>query len=81
MRDMLGRGRAVSVGEALRLILESISQTNIPHVKVPLVEAFGRVLAGDIVSPEDLPGCRRLRSIVQRHVRGLRDFTGISKRD
>jgi molybdopterin molybdotransferase len=77
MRDMLGRGRAVSVGEALRLILESISQTNIPHVKVPLVEAFGRVLAGDIVSPEDLPGFSR--STVDGYAVSSKDTFGASE--
>jgi molybdopterin molybdotransferase len=59
MRDMLGRGQAVSVSEALRRILESIPLTDVPGVKIPLAEASGRVLAGDIVSPEDLPGFSR----------------------
>jgi molybdopterin molybdotransferase len=59
MRDMLGRGQAVSVSEAQKLILENLTLTDIPYVSVQLAEAFGRVLAADIVSPEDLPGFSR----------------------
>jgi molybdopterin molybdotransferase len=59
MRDMLGRGQAVSVSEALKLLQGSIPERIIPELNVPLQESFGRVISRDVVSPEDLPGFSR----------------------
>ncbi len=58
MRDLLGRDEAVTVEVALRLL-------NNQELKPPVVEsvsiedAYGRVLAQDILSPENLPGFNR----------------------
>jgi molybdopterin molybdotransferase len=59
MPDMLGRDEAVSAGEALRLILESLPMSSPPETLAALEESYGRVLARDVVSPEDLPGFAR----------------------
>jgi molybdopterin molybdotransferase len=59
MRDMLGRGEAVSAQEALRLILENLPESPPPEVRLELEASYGRVLSRDIVSPEDLPGFAR----------------------
>ncbi|MGD8351549.1 MAG: molybdopterin molybdotransferase MoeA [Nitrospirota bacterium] len=59
MGDLLGREGAVSVGEALRLLFENLTIGDIPELDVPVTEAFGRVLACEAVSPEDLPGFSR----------------------
>lgn len=45
--------------EALALILNSISGNSLPLEKLPIQECYGRVLAKDIASSEDLPAfCR-----------------------
>jgi molybdopterin molybdotransferase len=59
MKDMLGRGRAVSVEEALALINEHVPHFIPPEKSVCLEEAYGRVLSRDVFSPEDLPGFAR----------------------
>ncbi len=59
MRDMLGRGKAVSVDEALRLISETLPEKDIHEETVAISEAFGRVLSSDVISAEDLPGFSR----------------------
>ena len=59
MRDMLGRGQAVEVADALRLIFEDLPGKDIPETSVTLSEAFGRVLSRDVLAPEDLPGFSR----------------------
>lgn len=59
MPDMLGRDEAVSADEALRLLLESFPSPRLEHSEVPLDDAHGRVLAGDVASAEDLPGFSR----------------------
>ncbi|MEJ2313241.1 MAG: molybdopterin molybdotransferase MoeA [Nitrospirota bacterium] len=59
MADLLGREGAVSVEEALRLIFDNLPIGDIPETDIPLTEAFGRVLAREAVSPEDLPGFPR----------------------
>jgi len=47
------------------------------HEEVPLSEAFGRVLSGDMVSPEDLPGF--LRSTVDGYAIRARDSFGATE--
>jgi|Deesub1362A_J573_1020465.scaffolds.fasta_scaffold00027_159 molybdopterin molybdotransferase len=59
MKDMLGRDEAVSVQQALRLILENLSSDSLPEEKVRLEDSYGRVLSKDVVSPEDLPDFSR----------------------
>lgn len=59
MRDMLGRGEAVSVEEALRLILNGLPGTLPQGTAVGLEDSCRRVLSREIVSPEDLPGFAR----------------------
>lgn len=59
MRDMLGRGEAVSAQEALRLILDNLPKSLPPEIKLQLEDSYGRVLSRDIASPEDLPGFSR----------------------
>ncbi len=57
--DMLGRGRAISVADALGLILKNTPQTPRPVEEVSLEDAYGRVLAKDMLAPEDMPGFDR----------------------
>jgi molybdopterin molybdotransferase len=56
---MLGRGQAVEVADALRLIFENLPEKDIPETSAELSEAFGRVLSRDVLAPEDLPGFSR----------------------
>ncbi len=58
MKDLLGRGEAVSVEKALSLILEQPLPAP-PTERTGIENACGRVLSADVVSPEDLPGFRR----------------------
>ncbi|RJQ44105.1 MAG: molybdopterin molybdenumtransferase MoeA [Nitrospiraceae bacterium] len=58
MKDLLGRDEAVTVEEALRLLAEQ--DLRLPGTEsVHIEKAYGRVLAQDIVSPENLPGFNR----------------------
>ena len=59
MKDMLGRTQAVSVDRALSYILANTPQACMARESVGLEQAFGRVLAESVVSPEDLPGFAR----------------------
>lgn len=59
MQDMLGRGEAASVQQALSLISENLRQSPPLVDSIPIEESFGRVLASDITAPEDLPGFSR----------------------
>lgn len=59
MRDMLGRGEALSVGKALVLILDSLREIHPEETLLPIEDSFGRVVSRDIMSPEDLPGFAR----------------------
>lgn len=54
-RDMLGRGGLTSVEEALDILMVQLQDIKTPTEELPLVEAFDRVLAASIISPEDLP--------------------------
>ncbi len=58
MKDTLGREKAITVREALELLFaEDIKQP--PTETLRIEEAYNRVLAEDIISPEDLPGFDR----------------------
>jgi molybdopterin molybdotransferase len=59
MRDMLGRGRALGVAEALGRLLKALPDTLPSDETVPLHESYGRVLSADVVSSEDVPGFDR----------------------
>jgi molybdopterin molybdotransferase len=59
MRDMLGRENAVSVEEARNLIRRHVSFRPPLVVKSDIEKSFGRVLAEDLCSPEDLPAFSR----------------------
>lgn len=59
MRDMLGRKEAISVQEAQRLISEHVAAKEPGCTVMPIDEAYQRVLAHDISSPEDLPAFPR----------------------
>ncbi len=60
MIDMLGRGEAVSVEEALKIIaLADIVYTDTEEIDITKYTGYERILASDIFSPEDLPGFPR----------------------
>ncbi len=58
MKDILGREEAVTVERALSLLMDEPLAT-LPVETLSIEDAYERVLAEDIVSPEDLPGFRR----------------------
>ena len=58
-RDMLGRGRVVSLAEAMELLSLHMPAAVDEEEVLPLAEALGRVLAREVISPEDLPSHRR----------------------
>jgi len=58
MKDMLGRGEAVSAEEALRRLAVLPLKTP-PAEEKEIEDACGRVLAENIVSPEDVPAFPR----------------------
>jgi molybdopterin molybdotransferase len=53
---MLGRGEALGAGDALEQILANTPESPVAVERILLEESFGRVLAQDVESPEDLPG-------------------------
>src|SRR3990172_7269176 len=59
MRDMLGRGEAVSVAEAQRRMAAHLTVEKPPSVNVAIDAAYRRVLAETVVAQEDLPGFSR----------------------
>jgi molybdopterin molybdotransferase len=59
MRDMLGRGEALSVGKARGLILDGLQEIHPEETLLTIEDSFSRVVSRDIVSPEDLPGFAR----------------------
>jgi molybdopterin molybdotransferase len=54
-KDMLGRSGLMPVNEALNILLSHLKDIRTSSKDIPLVEAFDRVLAEPIFSPEDLP--------------------------
>ncbi len=57
-KDMLGRGEAVRAGEALDRLL-TLSFLSPPSETIAIEDAYVRVLAKDVVSPENLPDFSR----------------------
>ncbi|MBI5666348.1 MAG: molybdopterin molybdotransferase MoeA [Nitrospirae bacterium] len=58
MKDLLGRDNAITVEDALMLLnKQKLGITGIELI--PIENAFGRVLAQDVASPENLPGFNR----------------------
>jgi len=58
MKDMLGREEAVTVDKGRLLLLENIVFRTGTE-ELPIEEAYERVAAEDIISPENLPGFNR----------------------
>lgn len=58
MKDLLGRHEALTVAEALTLLLEQKTR-ELSSESLHIENAYGRILSEDIVSPEDLPGFNR----------------------
>ncbi len=56
---MLGREDAISVGEAQRRVAEQIVVKEPPCIVLPIEDSYGRIVARDILSPEDLPSFPR----------------------
>ncbi len=56
---MLGRSSLISVAEALDILLNHIQGLRTTSRSIPLTDAFDRVLAQAVLSPEDLPGQAR----------------------
>jgi len=59
MKDMLGREELITVDSALDLLLRHSPFKRPSPISLPLGEAYGAVLYGDIDSPEDLPSFSR----------------------
>jgi molybdopterin molybdotransferase len=59
MRDMLGRGEAVSVEEALKRLFDSLPGRYPSSTRIRIEDAYGTVLSRDVLSPEDLPAFPR----------------------
>lgn len=58
MKDLLGRDNAVTVEDALTLLGEQ--KLGLCGIElIPIENAYGRVLAQDVASPENLPGFNR----------------------
>lgn len=58
-KDMLGRTRLIPVRQAQQELLAHLANTQIEPELVELSQAFDRILAEDIISPEDLPAFPR----------------------
>jgi molybdopterin molybdotransferase len=59
MKDMLGRGHAVTVDEAKSALLGALPE-HLPAIEaVAIQDALGRVLAQDVISPVSLPAFAR----------------------
>lgn len=58
-RDMLGRTGLITVSSALQILMDKLSNIALKEEKIPLGEAFDRVLIRPLVSPEDLPAAAR----------------------
>lgn len=58
-KDMLGRTGLLSVDEALEILLHHLADIRRESETLPLNEAYDRILAEAITSPEDLPASAR----------------------
>jgi molybdopterin molybdotransferase len=56
---MLGRGHALNVEEALRIIKENLHHVHPRSARVNIEDSYGRILAENVTSPEDLPAFSR----------------------
>lgn len=52
---MLGRAPLATLDEAVSMMLSRIPPCRLDFEEIPLAEAFGRVTARDVISPEDIP--------------------------
>ncbi|MGE5173851.1 MAG: gephyrin-like molybdotransferase Glp [Betaproteobacteria bacterium] len=59
VKDMLGRSGVVTREEALQILDKRFSLPPLSSEEISISNALGRVLAGDIASPEDLPEFNR----------------------
>ena len=59
MKDMLGREEVITVERAIDLIFSNLSPDLPPEENLKIYESFGRILSGDLFSPEDLPNFSR----------------------
>jgi molybdopterin molybdotransferase len=59
MKDMLGRGEALRVEDALKLLLDSLETLPLSERHASLMDSYGGVLSRDVFSPEDLPAFSR----------------------
>lgn len=58
-KDMLGRSGLIPVDVALHILLANLEGITTATKRIPLTEAFDRVLAEPVISPEDLPAQAR----------------------
>ncbi len=75
MKDLLGREEAVKVKEARKLLMEQDLKKLYTEL-ISIEEAYGRVLAKDIISPENLPGF--IRSTMDGYAVNSADTYGAS---
>lgn len=73
---MLGRDGAISLRDALSLLMERITCV-LPVEKVSLIDSYGRVLSEDIIADQDLPGFNR--SSVDGYALNSQDTFGAGK--
>ncbi len=76
-KDMLGRSGLLPVDEALRILLGHLESIGTATECIPLTEAFDRVLAEPILSPEDLPA--QARSTMDGYAAQAADTFGASE--
>ncbi len=55
MKDMLGRGEAVSIEDGLNLIFSNLKRKEPDSETIDILDAYHRILASDIHATEDLP--------------------------
>lgn len=77
IKDMLGRGGVVTVGEAKDKLLGKLPAARPEVERVGIISALGRVLAADTVSPETLPGFAR--SVMDGYAVIARDTYGATE--
>jgi len=58
-KDMLGRSGLIPVDVALHILLANLEGITTATKRIPLTEAFDRILAEPVISPEDLPAQAR----------------------
>jgi molybdopterin molybdotransferase len=76
IRDMLGRTGLVQVEEALQVLQTNLEGITKLDERIPLNQAFDRILAHPVISPEDLPG--RDRSTMDGYAVRAADTFGAS---